>query len=106
MKQQRFWYSANQRKWFDYVDANPILRPKPPAKGANYALINGRLLEYTECYGGNDPNYSPAYDDVEFLGYGEYACNDWNIKTYLKKHPEVRLGKAEEWPEVIGEHST
>ena len=96
-RKDKFWYSANQRKWFDYVDN--ILSDRPP-QGRSYAVIDGVLTEYTECYGGDDDAYAPNYDDVVFLGTGEYACNDWNIQTYMRTHPEVRF-KEDEWPDVI-----
>lgn len=97
----KFWYSENQRKWLDYIDANPLFGVSRPPHGRSYAVIDGCLLEYTECYSGNDPDYTPNYDDVQFLGRGEYACNDLNIQTYIRKHPELHIGKREEWPEFV-----
>lgn len=100
----KFWYSAHQRELSEYVDKDPILRPVLPSQGKHYAVIDGCLLEFTESHvpDSEQDDYAPNYDDAVFLGFGEYACTDWNIQTYLKRHPEVSLGRKEEWPEVIG----
>lgn len=99
--QMKFWYSKTQRQHGDYVDQNPAFGAPRPIKH-NYALIDGQLREYTECYGGGDESYEPNFDDAIFLGVGQYACSDWNIRKYLKQHPEVRVGQDEEWPDVVG----
>lgn len=102
MSKTKFWHSENQRKWHDYVDENPLFGPRRPSQGRMYAVIDGVLTEYTECHAptAESDDYSPDYDDTVFLGYGEYACSDLNIQTYMRKHPEVRT-RDEEWPEVI-----
>lgn len=98
----RFWYSARQREWLDYCDSHPILgTPRP--KYRNYALIDNRLVEYTEMCSAEHEDYDgPNFDDAVFLGHGQYACGDHNIQRYLKQHPEVRFGSVEEWPDVVG----
>lgn len=95
----RFWYSENHRKWLDYVDANPLFGSKRPSHGNSYALIDGQLVAYTEM--STNPDYEgPNFDDAVFLGYGEYACNDWNLQTWLRRHPGIAL-KGEEWPDIV-----
>lgn len=96
----RFWYSARQREWVDYCNGNPIFGSRRP-KRRMFALIDGRLLEYTEM--SSSPDYDgPDFDDAVFLGYGEYACGDHNLQTYLRRHPEIQFGSKEEWPDIIG----
>lgn len=35
-------------------------------------LEDGRIVQYTESYGGPDPEFRPRYPDVVDLGYGEW----------------------------------
>jgi hypothetical protein len=97
----KFWYSKTQKKAAERRFGFDICFGRPATPIEIYAVIDGRLVEYTECCSQPESDYTPNVDDAVFLGLGKYACDNTNLQTYLRKHPEVQLGPELEWPDLL-----
>lgn len=63
-----FWYSKKQENMMIMFPFPRVGNPK------NYAEINGKKVLYTTMAG--DMNHGCEWDDMEYLGYGEYSHSD------------------------------
>lgn len=62
MKKGHFWFSQNQ--WRSIY--------KTGIRNRNYAMINGKEVEYTEKRAGAIKKPRGSWDDYEYLGFGYY----------------------------------
>ena len=69
-----FWHSEKHAMYYQELAVEPlweILRGRKLCR--NYALINGKDVEYTECSSDMNPVTAKTFDDLKYLGAGKWS---------------------------------
>lgn len=97
-----FWYSETQRKLEEM--ANEQVRrfnPHVPVTKMRYAIIHGKLTEYTGRTTELPTARNPfPFEDAICLGYGDFACTDTGLAQFLKENPGIQWSE-QEWPDEV-----
>ena len=69
-----FWYSEKHAKHYQKLAVVPLWESLRGRKlRRNYAVIEGKEAEYTECSSDMNPVTAKTFDDLKYLGAGKWS---------------------------------